>query len=85
MCERWKFFSLTEHPFQLSGFFFFSERHKLLTKKVCETPHHKQGSSRFLFRQKMGRYVQQQLNLLRLTDLLFILHITSYMSQKSEF
>ncbi|XP_030281197.1 treslin [Sparus aurata] len=31
------------------------ERHKLLTKKVCETPHHKQGSSRFLFRQKMGR------------------------------
>ncbi|XP_028286050.1 treslin isoform X2 [Parambassis ranga] len=31
------------------------ERHKLLTKKVCETPLHKQVSSRFLHRQKMGR------------------------------
>ncbi|KAE8296774.1 Treslin TopBP1-interacting checkpoint and replication regulator [Larimichthys crocea] len=31
------------------------ERHKLLTKKVCETPAHKQVSSRFLYRQKMGR------------------------------
>ncbi|XP_035521760.1 treslin [Morone saxatilis] len=31
------------------------ERHKLLTKKVCETPHHKQVSSRLLYRQKMGR------------------------------
>ncbi|XP_032378499.1 treslin isoform X1 [Etheostoma spectabile] len=31
------------------------ERHKLLTKKVCETPHHKQVSSRLLYRQKSGR------------------------------
>ncbi|XP_078112732.1 treslin isoform X1 [Sander vitreus] len=31
------------------------ERHTLLTKKVCETPHHKQVSSRLLYRQKMGR------------------------------
>uniref|UniRef100_A0A3B4T330 TOPBP1 interacting checkpoint and replication regulator n=1 Tax=Seriola dumerili TaxID=41447 RepID=A0A3B4T330_SERDU len=31
------------------------ERHKLLTKKVCETPLHKQVSSRLLYRQKMGR------------------------------
>ncbi|XP_026222218.1 treslin isoform X2 [Anabas testudineus] len=31
------------------------ERHKLLTKKVCETPIHKQVSSRLLYRQKMGR------------------------------
>ncbi|XP_068595792.1 treslin [Brachionichthys hirsutus] len=31
------------------------ERHKLLTKKVCETPLHKQVSSRLLHRQKMGR------------------------------
>ncbi|XP_070829316.1 treslin [Chaetodon trifascialis] len=31
------------------------ERHKLLTKKVCETPHHKQVSNRLLHRQKMGR------------------------------
>ncbi|KAI4788308.1 hypothetical protein KUCAC02_035935 [Chaenocephalus aceratus] len=29
--------------------------HKLMTKKVCETPHHKQGSNRLLYRQKMGR------------------------------
>lgn len=64
--------------------FFFPERHKLLTKKVCETPHHKQGSSRFLFRQKMGRYVQQQLTLLRLTDMLFTSHYTTCMSQKCE-
>ncbi|XP_068169286.1 treslin isoform X2 [Antennarius striatus] len=31
------------------------ERHKLLTKKVCETPLHKQVSNRLLHRQKMGR------------------------------
>ncbi|XP_034390143.1 treslin isoform X2 [Cyclopterus lumpus] len=31
------------------------EGHKLLTKKVCETPHHKQVSSRLLYRQRMGR------------------------------
>ncbi|XP_030586525.1 treslin isoform X2 [Archocentrus centrarchus] len=31
------------------------ERHRLLTKKVCETPLHKQVSSRLLHRQKMGR------------------------------
>ncbi|XP_044048596.1 treslin isoform X2 [Siniperca chuatsi] len=31
------------------------ERHKLLTKKVCETPLHKQVSNRLLYRQKMGR------------------------------
>ncbi|XP_041651864.1 treslin [Cheilinus undulatus] len=31
------------------------ERHKLLTKSVCETPHHKQVSSRLLYRQRMGR------------------------------
>ncbi|XP_017288318.1 treslin [Kryptolebias marmoratus] len=31
------------------------ERHKLLTKKVCETPVHKQVSRRLLHRQKMGR------------------------------
>ncbi|XP_034542262.1 treslin isoform X1 [Notolabrus celidotus] len=31
------------------------ERHKLLTKTVCETPHHKQVSSRLLYRQKFGR------------------------------
>ncbi|XP_029010503.1 treslin isoform X2 [Betta splendens] len=31
------------------------ERHKLLTKKVCETPQHKQVSSRLLYRQKIGR------------------------------
>ncbi|XP_069019576.1 treslin [Embiotoca jacksoni] len=31
------------------------ERHTLLTKKVCETPVHKQVSSRLLHRQKMGR------------------------------
>ncbi|XP_037308284.2 treslin isoform X2 [Pungitius pungitius] len=31
------------------------EGHKLLTKKVCETPHHKQVSSRLLYRQKRGR------------------------------
>ncbi|CAK6954482.1 treslin [Scomber scombrus] len=31
------------------------ERHKLITKKVCETPLHKQVSSRLLYRQKMGR------------------------------
>ncbi|XP_039989565.1 treslin [Xiphias gladius] len=31
------------------------ERHKLLTKKVCETPLHKQVSSRLLYRQKIGR------------------------------
>ncbi|XP_049431138.1 treslin isoform X2 [Epinephelus fuscoguttatus] len=31
------------------------EGHKLLTKKVCETPLHKQVSSRLLYRQKMGR------------------------------
>ncbi|XP_041853547.1 treslin [Melanotaenia boesemani] len=31
------------------------ERHKLLTKKVCETPLHKQVSSRFLHLQKMRR------------------------------
>ncbi|KAM7002219.1 treslin [Tautogolabrus adspersus] len=31
------------------------ERHKLLTKTVCETPHHKQVSNRLLYRQKMGR------------------------------
>ncbi|XP_054476516.1 treslin [Anoplopoma fimbria] len=31
------------------------ERQKLLTNKVCETPHHKQVSSRLLYRQKMGR------------------------------
>nr|XP_046249890.1 treslin [Scatophagus argus] len=33
----------------------YEERHKLLTKKVCETPLHKQVSSRLLYRQKMGR------------------------------
>ncbi|XP_077568455.1 treslin [Stigmatopora nigra] len=31
------------------------ERHRLITKKVCETPHHKQVSNRLLHRQKMGR------------------------------
>ncbi|KAM7397103.1 hypothetical protein PAMP_020100 [Pampus punctatissimus] len=31
------------------------ERHKLITKKVCETPLHKQVSNRLLYRQKMGR------------------------------
>ncbi|KAK7880672.1 hypothetical protein WMY93_032670 [Mugilogobius chulae] len=31
------------------------DHHKLLTKKVCETPLHKQVSSRLLLRQKMGR------------------------------
>ncbi|XP_074532961.1 treslin isoform X2 [Halichoeres trimaculatus] len=31
------------------------ERHRLLTKTVCETPLHKQGSNRFLYRQRMGR------------------------------
>ncbi|KAM4734842.1 treslin isoform 2-T2 [Anableps anableps] len=31
------------------------EKHKLLTKKVCETPLHKQVSSRLLQRQKAGR------------------------------
>ncbi|KAM4619161.1 treslin [Polymixia lowei] len=31
------------------------ERHKLLTKKVCETPVHKQVSNRLLYRQRMGR------------------------------
>ncbi|XP_060932902.1 treslin [Limanda limanda] len=31
------------------------DRHKLLTKKVCETPHHKQVSSRLLYQQKFGR------------------------------
>ncbi|CAB1446695.1 unnamed protein product [Pleuronectes platessa] len=31
------------------------ERHKLLTKEVCETPHHKQVSSRLLYQQKFGR------------------------------
>ncbi|XP_072242442.1 treslin [Leuresthes tenuis] len=31
------------------------ERHQLLTKKVCETPLHKQVSSRLLHRQRMGR------------------------------
>ncbi|XP_057691594.1 treslin isoform X2 [Corythoichthys intestinalis] len=31
------------------------ERHKLITKKVCETPHHKQVSNRLIHRQKMGR------------------------------
>nr|XP_057931205.1 treslin isoform X2 [Doryrhamphus excisus] len=31
------------------------EGHRLITKKVCETPHHKQGSNRLLYRQKMGR------------------------------
>uniref|UniRef100_A0A3P8SVQ4 Treslin N-terminal domain-containing protein n=1 Tax=Amphiprion percula TaxID=161767 RepID=A0A3P8SVQ4_AMPPE len=31
------------------------QKHKLLTKKVCETPAHKQVSSRLLHRQKMGR------------------------------
>lgn len=31
------------------------EHHKLLTKKVTETPAHKQVSSRLLYRQKMGR------------------------------
>ncbi|KAM9754603.1 treslin isoform 2-T2 [Menidia menidia] len=31
------------------------EGHRLLTKKVCETPHHKQVSNRLLHRQKMGR------------------------------
>ncbi|KAM8892044.1 treslin isoform 2-T2 [Spinachia spinachia] len=31
------------------------EGHKLLTKKVCETPHHMQVSSRLLYRQKRGR------------------------------
>ncbi|KAM6972945.1 treslin [Aplochiton taeniatus] len=31
------------------------EHHKLLTKKVTETPAHKQGSNRLLFRQKIGR------------------------------
>ncbi|XP_024136869.1 treslin isoform X2 [Oryzias melastigma] len=31
------------------------ERHKLLTKKVCDTPVHKQVSSRLLHRQKIGR------------------------------
>ncbi|XP_005460037.1 treslin isoform X1 [Oreochromis niloticus] len=31
------------------------ERHRLLTKKVCETPLHKQVSSRLLHRQKIGR------------------------------
>lgn len=42
---------LTEQPF--------SERHTLLTKQVCETPPHKQVSSRLLQRQKMGRCVSQ--------------------------
>lgn len=41
----------------LKGHSSFPERHKLLTKKVCETPVHKQVSSRLLYRQKMGRYV----------------------------
>ena len=41
----------------LNGNSSFSERHKLITKKVCETPVHKQVSSRLLYRQKMGRYV----------------------------
>ncbi|XP_077452629.1 treslin isoform X2 [Stigmatopora argus] len=31
------------------------ERHRLITKKVCETPHHKQVSNRLLHRQQMGR------------------------------
>ncbi|KAM3609582.1 uncharacterized protein V6R79_017399 [Siganus canaliculatus] len=31
------------------------ERHKLLTKKVCDTPLHKQVPSRLLYRQRMGR------------------------------
>ncbi|XP_054633806.1 treslin isoform X2 [Dunckerocampus dactyliophorus] len=31
------------------------ERHRLITKKVCETPHHKQVSNRLLYRQKLGR------------------------------
>ncbi|XP_029909145.1 treslin [Myripristis murdjan] len=31
------------------------ERHKLLTKKVSETPLHKQVSNRLLYRQRMGR------------------------------
>ncbi|CAN9498866.1 unnamed protein product [Ophioblennius macclurei] len=31
------------------------ERHKLITKKVCETPLHKQVSNRLLHRQKTGR------------------------------
>uniref|UniRef100_A0A673ABI2 Treslin N-terminal domain-containing protein n=1 Tax=Sphaeramia orbicularis TaxID=375764 RepID=A0A673ABI2_9TELE len=32
------------------------KRHKLLTKKVCETPVHKQVSNRLLYRQRMGRW-----------------------------
>ncbi|XP_061679100.1 treslin isoform X2 [Syngnathoides biaculeatus] len=32
-----------------------AERHRLITKKVSETPHHKQVSNRLVFRQKMGR------------------------------
>lgn len=31
------------------------ERHKLLTRKVCETPLHKQVSNRLLYRQRLGR------------------------------
>lgn len=31
------------------------DHHKLLTKKVCETPLHKQVSRRLLYRQRMGR------------------------------
>uniref|UniRef100_A0A3Q3NCT1 TopBP1-interacting, checkpoint, and replication regulator n=1 Tax=Mastacembelus armatus TaxID=205130 RepID=A0A3Q3NCT1_9TELE len=31
------------------------ERHKLLTQTVCETPLHKQVSSRLIYRQKVGR------------------------------
>uniref|UniRef100_A0A3Q4HDQ1 Treslin-like n=1 Tax=Neolamprologus brichardi TaxID=32507 RepID=A0A3Q4HDQ1_NEOBR len=35
------------------------ERHRLLTKKVCETPLHKQVSSRLLHKQKIGRYISE--------------------------
>ncbi|XP_077425544.1 treslin isoform X2 [Vanacampus margaritifer] len=31
------------------------DRHRLITNKVCETPHHKQVSNRLLYRQKIGR------------------------------
>lgn len=37
------------------------ERHKLLTKKVCETPAHKQVSRRLLQRQQQGRSVPKLL------------------------
>lgn len=59
------------------------ERHKLLTKKVCETPAHKQVSGRLLQKQQQGRSVSQLLTQYIVICILFLCQLLTLHSGSS--